>query len=259
MTTPREMGWQDAISAVLTDAEGPLDYNEITRRIGERNLRTLTGATPATLVNRNLGLMVDDRKVARIGRGLYALPEAAQRAEAEAVAEETEAEAAAVSFDKFTVKAYGLYWDRNLVDWSPTNGALWGQQNEKSSPVNFADQDGIYLLHKGSEIAYVGQTRTVRGQSGLYGRLRYHHSDRRKSDRWDAFSWFGFKPVDEKGELVTAPDGGNLADVIDVIEAVFIESFMPRLNMRAGEGTKELREIGLYLQSVFQGTTRWGR
>ena len=259
MTTPREMGWQEAVLTILEEAEEPLHYNEITSRIGERGLRTLTGATPAFTVNRTLRTLVGDHKVLCTSSGLYALPEMARRSDEIASAEEIEAEAAAASLDKFTVKAYGLYWERSLVDWRPTNGAVWGQQDEKSTPVNFADQDGIYLLHKGSEVCYVGQTRTVKGQSGLYARLRYHHRDARKADRWDTFSWFGFKPVGESGDLLPAPDVGNLGDVIDVIEAVFIEGFMPRLNMRAGDGAKELRDIGLYRQSVFQGTTRWGR
>ena len=254
--TTREPGWQEAIMEILKDAEEPLDYNEITQRIGERGIRALTGATPATTVNRNLGLLINDNKVARTGRGLYALPEVALRSDEEEAKGELAAEAAAVSTDRFTVKAYGLYWDRASVDWNPTNGQIWGQQTEKSIPVNFADQDGIYLLHKGSEIAYVGQTRTEKGVSGLYGRLRYHHNDRRKADRWDAFSWFGFKPVAESGDLLQAPDGGSLVEVINVIEAMFIEGLMPRLNMRGGEGSAELRATGQYFQSVLQRAAR---
>ena len=258
MTNSRELSWQDAIMAVLNDAEEPLDYNEITRRIGERGLRTLTGATPATTVNRVLGTLVSDDKVVRTGRGLYALPETARRSEEEEAAAETAAEAAVADPQRLTVKAYGLYWDRNLVDWNPVKGKLWGQQDENASPVNFADQDGIYLLHSWNEIVYVGQTFTRRGEAGLYGRLKYHHTDRdkRKSDRWDTFSWFGFKPVDESGNLLDSPASGDLASVIDVVEAMFIEALMPRLNMQTGRGSKVLRETGLYFQSSFQRASR---
>ena len=258
MAIEREMSWQDAVLEVLSKANEPLDYNEVTRQIDETGLRTLTGATPATTVNRALGMLVTEGKVVRTGRGLYALPETAKRSEEAEAAEETAAEEAAADPQQLTVKAYGLYWDRNIVDWNPTRGQLWGQQDENASPVNFADQDGLYLLHSWNEIVYVGQTFSSKGDAGLYGRLRYHHTDRdkRKSDRWDTFSWFGFRPVDDNGELLAAPSQGNLASVIDVIEAMFIEALMPRLNMQTGRGSKLLRETGLYFQSSLQRVSR---
>lgn len=252
------MSWQDAIRQVLNEANEPLDYNEITRRIEEGNLRTLTGATPATTVNRALGILVSEEEVVRTGRGQYALPDTAKRSEEQEAAEERARDDAVADPERLTVKAYGMYWDRHIVDWSPVRGQLWGQQNDAANPVNFADQDGIYLLHSWNEIVYVGQTFTRTGEAGLYGRLRSHHvdRDRRKSDRWDAFSWFGFKPVNEAGNLMDAPASGDLASVIDVIEALFIEAFMPRLNMQTGRGSRELRDIGLYYQSSFQRVSR---
>ncbi len=254
--TTQDLSWREAILHVLREADELLHYNEITRLVGEQGLRQLSGATPSQTVNRELNSLVQAGEVQNTSRGHYALPETAQRAEEAQVAEETAAEDAAANPERFTVKAYGLYWDRGQVDWGPTNGQIWGQQYDQSRPVNFADQDGIYLLHKGSEIAYIGQTRTERGKSGLYARLRYHHNDRRKSDRWDAFSWFGFRPVADNGDLLPAPDGGNLVDVINVIEAMLIEGLMPRLNMRGGDGSKELRDTGLYFQSSFQKVSR---
>ena len=252
------MSWQDAILHVLGDAGEPLNYNEITERIRDGNLREMTGATPQTTVNRQLGIMIAEDKVVLTGRGEYALPDMAKQVEAEEAAEEKARDDAAVDPDKLTVKAYGMYWDRSVVDWSPVRGQLWGQQNDEAIPVNFADQDGIYLLHSWNEIVYVGQTFTAKGESGLYGRLRSHHTDRdrRKSDRWDAFSWFGFKPVDEGAVLLDAPASGDLGSIIDVIESMFIEAFMPRLNMQTGRGSKALREIGLYYQSSLQRVSR---
>ncbi len=250
--------WQEAIVQVLNDAEDPLDYNEITRRIGERGIRELTGATPVKTVNRELGELITEGRVLRTGPGLYALPSIAGRAEAAVAAEEVAAEEAAADPEKLTVKAYGLYWDRQLVDWSPARGQLWGQQDENAIPVNFAGQAGIYLLHSWNEIVYVGQTFRGEDDAGLFDRLKHHHSDRdkRKSDRWDTFSWFGFKPVDENGRLLPYPETGALASVIDVLESVFIEALMPRLNMQTGRGSKQLRETGLYFQSSFKRASR---
>lgn len=255
MTTQREAGWQEVTMTVLESADEPLHYTEITRLIGERGLRALTGANPAYTVRSALSALENDQRVVRAGRGLFALPTVAQSVQQEVDAAEADAEAAAESPDRLTVKAYGLYWDRRLVDWSQSQ--LWGQQTADSKPVNFADQDGIYTLHKGSEIVYVGQTLTHRTKSGLYHRLNYHHKEARKADRWDAFSWYGFKPVDDNGDLLPVPMQGSVNDVINTIEAMFIEALMPRLNMQGGPGSRELREGGLYTQSVIQN--RWSR
>ena len=258
MEAESQIGWREAIMDVLNISEEPLDYKDITAMIGERGLKELTGATPARTVNRELGTLVNDGHAVRTGPGIYALPNTAKRFEEQEAAEETVAEELAASPEHLTVKAYGLYWDRNIVDWNPVRGKLWGQQDENASPVNFADQHGVYLLHSWNEIVYVGQTFTDKGEAGLYGRLRYHHTDRdkRKSDRWDSFSWFGFRSVDEDGKLLDAPQNGTLASVIDVVEAVFIEALMPRLNMQTGRGSKQLRETGLYFQSSIRRTSR---
>ena len=250
MTTPREMGWQEAIMAVLQPAEEPLHYREITSLIGERGLRTLTGANPPYNVRSALYALENDGRVARTGRGLFALPTVAHRDEEQAKAAESEAERAAQDATRLTVKAYGLYWSRSLVNWetSPNSKSarLWGSAG--GDWVNFADQDGIYLLHNGNEIAYVGQSFTpLTDRAGLYSRLYSHHNDSRKSERWDTFSWFGFRPVDDNGQLQQSPESANLKDVIDLIEGILIEGIMPRLNMRRGDGTK-VWEANLYYQ-----------
>ena len=255
MTTPREMSWPDAVMEVIRSASEPLHYTEITSLIGESGLRTLTGVNPAYTVRGALSALEKDEQVARTGRGLFALPTVAKVVQQEADAAEADAEAAAENPDRLTVKAYGLYWDRGVIDWRKPQ--LWGQQNENSKPVNFADQDGIYTLHKGSEIVYVGQTLTDKAKSGLYHRLNGHRKEARKADRWDAFSWYGFKPVDDNGDLLPVPREGSVNDVINTIEAMFIEALMPRLNMQGGPGSRELRDGGLYTQSVIQN--RWGQ
>ena len=258
MATESQMSWPAAIMDVLNNAKEPLDYKDITAKIGERGLKELTGATPAGTVNRNLRTFVSEGKAVCTKRGLYALPDIAKRFEEQEADEETAAEEMAADPEQLTVKAYGLYWDRNMVDWNPVRGKLWGQQDDNASPVDFADQYGVYLLHSWNEIVYVGQTFADKGESGLYGRLKSHHTDRdkRKSDRWDTFSWFGFRSVSEEGKLLEAPEQGTLASVIDVLEAVFIEALMPRLNMQTGRGSKQLRETGLYFQSSIRRTSR---
>ena len=246
--TSREISWRDSIRAVLRDAKEPLDYNVVTRLIGERELRTLTGATPERTVNKELQGMVEDGEVVRTSTGHYAFADKARLFQNAAIARIVEAEAAADDTLRLTVKAYGLYWGRNLVDWEPASGQLLGSGGAGVRHVDFAGQDGIYLLHSGNEIVYVGQSFRY-SATGLYGRLRAHHTDPRKTDRWDTFSWFGFRPIDpDSGDLLQAPEKADLADVINLVEAILIEGLLPRLNMRAGEDSKEWLGSAQYFQ-----------
>ena len=115
--------------------------------------------------------------------------------------------------------------------------------------MNFAHQSGIYLLHHGSEIVYAGQTQALRGDAGLYSRLRSHNRDIRKRGRWDTFSWFGFRPIDERtGRLRNAPRTFRTGDVITLVETILIESLLPRLNMRSGDHIRQARDSRLYFQ-----------
>lgn len=237
--------WEQASLHVLKEAGEPLHYTEIGDRIAKQTLTRSVGANPAAQANAALHKLFRDGSVQKVDRGLFATPEVARQV-AEADAEDDEAIAGDPG--RLTVNAYGLHWSRSLVDWeATTNGRLLG--NAGSTLVNFADQDGIYLLHTGNEVVYAGQSRTPNSKAGLFGRLRSHHTDYRKTDRWDTFSWFGFRPVDnETTDLLSAPETATIGDVINVIEAIFIEGLMPRLNMRAGEDTKDWLKAKQYFQ-----------
>jgi len=100
-----------------------------------------------------------------------------------------------------------------------------------ASEVNFKEQVGIYLLHDGRETIYVGQAI----EQSLGKRLKNHTIDR-LSGRWDRFSWFGFYPISDKGNLITDIKLDNLTfqNLGDLLEAVLIESVEPRQNRKQG-------------------------
>ena len=109
------------------------------------------------------------------------------------------------------ISSFGMFWRREEVEWTSSNLQLLGVLREKddsapvnSAPVNFSQQIGLYLLYDGREVIYVGRAKT--GNSTLGARL-YAHTKDRLSARWDRFSWFGFLPVSENGELDDLQDG----------------------------------------------------
>ena len=130
----------------------------------------------------------------------------------------------------------------NSVNWEPTKPALWGIQNPGASPVNFAEQNGVYLLHDRDRVIYVGRATNT----DLSSRLRAHTTDR-LGGRWDRFSWFGLKNVDdESGHLVEAKIPWDQPIVIETFEALLIESLEPPLNRRRGDKFSAVE----YLQDV---------
>ena len=108
---------------------------------------------------------------------------------------------------------------------------ILGQQQPGSQPVDFCAQTGVYLLHDGNRVVYVGRTT----DQPLGVRLRQHISDR-LNERWDRFSWFGVLPVKEDGTLAAAPpEAFNINNLIATMEALLIEGLEPPQNRKRGD------------------------
>lgn len=135
------------------------------------------------------------------------------------------------------IRAYGMYWDRSEVNWSPGQGNKGGfrllgrdgKQYPKLKVCDFRPQRGIYILYDDHGPVYVGLAK----QQDLGNRLRDHtYLTDALSARWSRFSWFGWCRV-----LVSSGDDGakllgkvpqkvltNSDSTIRDIEALLIES-----------------------------------
>lgn len=240
-TTPDEMPWKDAIIKVLQDDDRPLHYREIAQFIGDRELRSRIGATPWNTVSRDLSSMVnqDDkdydsriRKADKVGRGYYEYVTSDSASDDNAsFVEDPIPDDEEQDHDPnhiVRVPAFGLYWEKDKVRWN--SGEILGCLAMGSRKVNFAGQKGVYLLHNGRSVVYVGCT-----TNSLHARLRAHNRDH-KSMHWDHFSWFGFCGVDEEsGELRSMPGKVDSAHLTGILEAVLIEALEPPANGRRGD------------------------
>lgn len=109
---------------------------------------------------------------------------------------------------------------------------LLGVQQSGSSPVNFTQQAGVYLLYDGNRVVYVGRVTEPR----LGARLWEHTRDR-LTGRWDRFSWFGVRGISNRGELSPMPVSGvAVVSLIATMEALLIEGLEPPQNRRQGDG-----------------------
>lgn len=231
----QESGWQEAIVSTLQDADAPLHYQRITEIIGERGLRTLTGATPAATVNSYLNAMTKegnswfDKRIRKVGRGVFQFASDGDLAASEQDLDDIDDEEQDDNPDLIVrVPAFALYWDKDKVKW--TSGQVLGRENQNAETVNFAEQQGVYILHKDYSVAYVGRT-----TDNLYNRLRHHNRDH-KSVRWNKFSWFGFRGVEDKtGKLTVMPTKVDPKHLISILESVLIEALEPPVNGRRGD------------------------
>lgn len=232
-----ELKWKEAIVKVFEEEKKALHYTDIAKFIAERDHRKSLGATPVDTVSATITTDINTNKeksiFAKVSRGVYILRKLVDDG-TQLVSDEPEIEAVSDQTTKTErykiINAFGIYWNRNLVHWK-TIPDLLGIQQIGASEVNFKNQIGIYLLHDARETIYVGQAI----DQSLGQRLKNHTSDR-LGGRWDRFSWFGFYPVNETGQLITdiKLDLITVQNLGDILEAILIESIEPRQNRKQG-------------------------
>ncbi|MCY3590318.1 MAG: hypothetical protein OXH32_01610 [Acidobacteria bacterium] len=148
------------------------------------------------------------------------------------------------------IQNYGLFWDRDKVDWGKNKATLLGRLKVRDDAVDFRGQLGIYALYdREFRLLYVGQAGS--GNNTLFSRLKYHgtlHAGTRGlASRWRYFSWFGLLRVLKGSQELAEPPKTHQtkrADILDALEAVAIEIADPDLNRQGGR----LRAIEEYLQ-----------
>lgn len=236
------ISWKEAAIVVLRNNADGMHYLDITKRIIDQGLITDFGATPAASLAATLSLDMknnpQDTIFERIGKAKYRLKLNAQIPEIKLpknIVQRVNAESDSIDEEEIDygfINAYGMYWDRDLIDWNKKPGELYGRQKDATISVNFADQDGVYLLYNNETVIYVGKANT----SSMFERLRSHTSDRLQQ-RWNKFSWFGVKPVDGNGKLLQSkPSNLSADDLVSTLEALLIEAVEPNQNRQAGKG-----------------------
>ena len=238
---PKNMPWEEAIQTVLADADGGLHYTDIAERIIGSKLRANVGATPAQTVAANLSTSLrDDPKspFLKVGRGIYALRAVTEQATKDQ-GDATAANDADQSEETGALRAFGMFWQRSLVSWTGA-AKLFGRQGAGATNVNFANQVGVYLLHDRERVIYIG-----RATDTLFARLKSHTVDR-IGGRWDRFSWFGLRAVEDDGTLSESRVPWSQEVVIETMEALLIESLEPPLNRRRGDNFSGIE----YIQAI---------
>lgn len=235
------MPWEKAILKVLEDNSGAMHYRDIASEIVEKGLRSLEniGATPANTVNAIMHGPKLAGKVISLGGGEYILQShLAQNPSIISVPDKIKEDEEDDVSDAL-ITAYGRFWSRQT--WEQNNQKMYGTSFvTKNAPcVDFSAHAGIYLLHKGYEVIYVGQAM----KQPINKRLSDHTKDD-KRNRWDNFSWFSIQDLEcELGELekkTLTPSA-----LLDTIEALLIETLGPERNKKVGNAfeNKEFEQV----------------
>lgn len=230
----RDLSWRDAIYEVLNKSSESMHYVEISEAITEEKLRNEVGATPAATVAAVISGSLQNEGVKspfiRIERGRYWLRHLAENPQPQAVRSDQPGELPAVEpNDSGLINAFGMFWSRRSVLWSSRR--ILGQQQLGSTSVDFFEQKGVYLLHDGRTVIYVGRTT----DQPLGVRLRQHTVDR-LNGRWDRFSWFGVYSVADDGVLKSSSTVDyDLTMLIVTMEALLIEGLEPPQNRKRGD------------------------
>ena len=218
-----EKSWKEAIITVLKESPEPLHYQQITERILSRGLKSTDGATPSATVNAQIATSIkregSSSQFVRVAKGTFAL-----RAKADQPETETGEE---LSDD--VIRAFGMYWQRELVVWR-SRPRLFGRQQVGAKSVDFGEQRGVYILYDHHSVVYVG-----RAVERPLGQRLYEHTLDRLSGRWNRFSWFGLSAVSDSGQLIKATSAPTPEALVAAFEAMLIETLEPPQNRRRGD------------------------
>lgn len=147
------------------------------------------------------------------------------------------------------IKNFGIHWQKDDVFWGSGSvpGHLIGK-GKNGREVDFREQVGVYILcDRDFQPLYVGQA--GKGGSALLNRLRYHRGSQHWN-RWDYFSWFGFRGINKDNTLRVGDGalkkyGGSGIRFLDEIEGVLIQAMEPRFNRQGPrwKGVEEFEQI----------------
>lgn len=139
------------------------------------------------------------------------------------------------------IKNFGFLWERKYLHRGAGGNGNAGHLKGFTGRfvADFRDQIGVYVLYdRNQSIVYVGQAGN--GNATLFTRLK-NHMDGALWNRWEYFSWIGFRDVNANGALSNQQSvdsgvaGFKYSDALNEIEGILIEIIEPKLNKQGGK------------------------
>jgi hypothetical protein len=151
------------------------------------------------------------------------------------------------------IKNFGFLWKRKHIkrDGTGDGGHLKGYaKGNQDKTVDFRKQIGCDVLYdKNQSIVYVGQAGN--GNNNLFNRLKNHMDSNDLHNRWEYFSWVGFRDVNKGGALnamqksTARVSGFTYGDALNELEGILISFIEPKHNKQGAhwDGVTEYRQF----------------
>jgi hypothetical protein len=150
-TNAKDLSWREGAIEVLKSAGAAMHYSEIATENIKQGLRTEVGATPAASVGAMIYLSLKNEGAnspfLKVAGGTFMLKQTAGAAakptpsvapaDTEGALEDNLRKTAGI------IQALGMFWRRELVDWTSSPHIL-GQQLSAANQVDFCQQRGVY-------------------------------------------------------------------------------------------------------------------
>lgn len=157
------------------------------------------------------------------------------------------------------IKNYGFLWERKYIfRGAGSNAGHLKGTAPGLAHADFRDQIGVYVLYdQFQNIVYIGQAGN--GNASLFTRLK-NHMDGGMWNRWQYFTWIGFKAVNQDGSLSaqqsvdSGVSGFKYSDALNEIEGILIEVIEPKLNKQSGR-LKNAVEYNQYVDPKVEDVT----
>ena len=156
------------------------------------------------------------------------------------------------------IRNFGHLWERKFINYGRPRVRchLKGYRN-RAREVDFRDQIGIYVLFdKDLNPVYIGQAGKYQR---LFGRLKQHEGDH-LWNRWEHFSWFGFRRVNKSSGQLSLFDSLNKTFkisgtlLLNEIEGALITALEPKLN-KQGARWKDVEEYYQFIDYEMEEAT----
>ncbi|RPI71466.1 MAG: hypothetical protein EHM38_03830 [Geobacteraceae bacterium] len=220
----------DKIIHVLSQDSKPMGYEEIAVELAEQGKIAAFGVMPRkqirTVIDSAILQEGDGCPIVTTYPGEYLMRKNASPAHLQAAKRMDRK----LGTDRLgIITCFGHQWLRERVIWKPKT-EIFGCQFQKSPRINFADQTGFYVLYsEDRSIEYIDYT----GDRNL-GDCLYEHTLDRLDGRWERFSFFCLKPINDDGTLGPLPVEAKIGDVnvMASMKSILLELAEPRSNRR---------------------------
>lgn len=196
----------DRIKDVLSEAEKPLDIEEIAVQLAERGHISDFGVMPRKLICSIIEDAItnegDQSPFVRTERGVFI---SRKMATSEQIQISRSLPSGEISDLRSIFTCCGEVWSRDISAANQIQVNLIGCQHQQSPKINFSKQIGVYALIVKNPAVGAFFTYSKITMDRTFGECLHRHTVDRFASRWNRFTFLGLLPIREDGTFGALP------------------------------------------------------